>query len=96
MDAEIWNKSKRGFPFNIPLELIVGVSFGTPLFLAFYLLDFKNQFIFDVLLKTLVLAGLGFIAANSLIPQFKSDLERKGLFGKDLNKAGNRDDKPPV
>lgn len=68
MDSVIWEKSKRGFPFNIPLEVIIGVSFGAPLVLSFYLLDFTNQYIFDVLLKTIALAVLGFVAANSLIP----------------------------
>ena len=96
MDSVIWENSKRSFPFNISLELIIGVSFGVPLFLVFYLLDFRNEYIFDVILKTLVLAVLGFFTANTLIPQFKKNLEDKGLFGKDLNKAGNREDKPAV
>ena len=96
MDAAMWAKSKRGFPFNLPLALIVGVTLGGPLLLSFCFLDFSNKHVFDVVLKTLALGALGFVAANSLIPQFKGDLERKGLFGRDLNKAGRQEDKPKV
>lgn len=96
MDAETWENSKRGFPFNIKLEYIVFVSFGVPLALSFCLLDFSNQHIFDVVLKTLILALIGFITAVKLIPQFKENMELKGLFGKDLNKSGKREDKPAV
>jgi hypothetical protein len=31
MDAVIWQNSKRGFPFNISLNVIVAIALGVPL-----------------------------------------------------------------
>jgi hypothetical protein len=37
-----------------------------------------------------------FFISDKMIEQFKGSLEKNGLFGKDLNKAGQRESKPPV
>lgn len=37
-----------------------------------------------------------YYVSEKAIGQFKESLEKNGLFGKDLNKAGLRDTKPPV
>jgi hypothetical protein len=42
MDADIWKKSKRGFPFNISLKAIVAIALGIPLIASFYAFDFSN------------------------------------------------------
>lgn len=34
--------------------------------------------------------------SDKLIESFKGTLEKKGLFGRDLNKAGEQKDKKPV
>ena len=96
MDAEIWQKSKRGFPFNIPINFIVLVAIMSPFALALILLDFKDSHLRNVIGVTLVLSILGFICSYYGINQFKSNLEQKNLFGIDLNKAGKREDKPKV
>jgi hypothetical protein len=40
MDVEIWQKSKRGFPFNVPLWLVISIALGLPLVASFLYLDF--------------------------------------------------------
>lgn len=42
MDEEIWTKSKRGFPFNIPLWFVVSLALGTPLLASFCLFESSN------------------------------------------------------
>jgi len=37
-----------------------------------------------------------YFVTNSLIHHFMEQLERRGLFGKDLNKAGDRETKKKV
>lgn len=96
MDADIWQKSKRGFPFNIPLQSIVAVSLGVPLALSFYLFDYSNQYLWKVYLFTIVMSIGAYFVTEKAIGQFKESLEKNGLFGKDLNKAGVRETKPPV
>ena len=39
---------------------------------------------------------VGFYLCDKLIDLFKESLEKKGLFGRDLNKAGVQKDKKPV
>jgi multisubunit Na+/H+ antiporter MnhF subunit len=75
MDAEIWQKSKRGFPYNIPLKVIVLGSIGTPIVLALFLLDLSNKTLRDICLVTTFLSILGYVAAVKLIDQFKENLE---------------------
>ncbi len=96
MDAEIWQKSKRGFPFNIPLWFIIVVSLGTPVVASFYAFDFSNEYLWKCYTFTLAISALAYFVTDKAIEQFKESLEKNGLFGKDLNKAGQRDTKPPV
>lgn len=67
MDAEVWKASKRGFPFNIPLKLILLLSLGIPTVLAGLLLDLNNKTIRDICLITSVLSVLGYLVADKLI-----------------------------
>ena len=97
MDTDIWIASKRGFPFNINLLNIVVTSLFTPIAIAQFTFPFLNvPQLSKLMYITIVMSLLAFFVTNSLIGQFKDTLANKGLFGKDLNKAGNRDDKPKV
>ena len=96
MDEEIWQKSKRGFPFNIPLKVIVAIALGGPIIASLYAFDYSNQYLWKVYIFTLVISIPAYYVSEKAIGQFKESLEKNGLFGKDLNKAGLRDTKPPV
>ncbi|CDW76986.1 udp-n-acetylglucosamine--dolichyl-phosphate n-acetylglucosaminephosphotransferase-like [Stylonychia lemnae] len=96
MDAEIWQNSKRGFPFNIPLNFIVLTAFGAPFALAVMLLEFEDKHLREVIGITLILSILGYTVSYYAIDSFKQNLETKNLFGIDLNKAGKREEKPKV
>lgn len=96
MDADIWKKSKRGFPFNIPLSFIVFVALGVPLGATLYAFDFSNTYLWKAYIFTLLMSVVAYFITDKAIEQFKESLEKNGLFGKDLNKAGERDKKPPV
>ena len=96
MDEKVWSDSKRGFPFNIPLQLIVFSALLTPCGLAVALIDFKDTHLRDVFGITLILSLIGYYAASKAIDSFKDNLRDKNLFGIDLNKAGKREDKPKV
>ena len=96
MDATIWQASKRGFPFNCPLWSIVATAFGGPLLLTLAAFDTNNPYLWTVYLKTLAISVVAFFLTDRLITQFKGALEKNGLSGRDLNKAGKREDKPAV
>jgi hypothetical protein len=49
-----------------------------------------------VLAITLAISVFAYMLSQSLIDRFKDTLCSKGLFGKDLNKAGERDKKEKV
>lgn len=88
MDEGIWQASKRGFPFNIPFNVIVAVSLGIPMAVSFYVFDKNNTYLWKCYLFTLFLSIVSYFTADKAIEQFKTSLEDHGLFGKDLNKAG--------
>jgi UDP-N-acetylglucosamine--dolichyl-phosphate N-acetylglucosaminephosphotransferase len=50
----------------------------------------------QVLLITLAISIVAFFLSQHLIDRFKDTLSSKGLFGKDLNKAGERETKEKV
>lgn len=50
----------------------------------------------QVLLITLAISIVAFFLSQHLIDRFKDTLCSKGLFGKDLNKAGERETKEKV
>jgi len=96
MDAETWRKSKRGFPFNVPFWWIVFLALGTPIIASFFYFDRSNEYLWKCYICTLVMSIGAYFVTDKAIEQFKESLEKNGLFGKDLNKAGTRDTKPPV
>ena len=96
MNPQLWKKSQRGFPFNIPLNGIILACLLIPFALTMVLFDPANHYLWKVYLFTLALSVLGYIVAEKAIDQFKESLEKAGLFGKDLNKAGVKEDKPRV
>jgi hypothetical protein len=67
MDAEIWRASKRGFPFNIPLWLIVLVCFGVPFALSFLAFDQSNTYLWKLYLSTLGLSAVAYFVADKAI-----------------------------
>ena len=96
MDENIWQATKRGFPFNVPFNFIVALALGPPLVLTYFAFDFMNHYLWKCYLFTLALSTAAYFISDRMIDQFKESLEKNGLFGKDLNKAGQRDTKPPV
>jgi hypothetical protein len=96
MDADVWARSKRGFPFNVPLKFIIALALGTPIALSVAWFDTSNLYLWKVYLYSLFFSAIAYFVTDRAIEQFKESLEKNGLFGKDLNKAGERDKKPPV
>ena len=96
MDAAIWEASKRGFPFNIPFQWIVLFAIGVPIGMSIYLFDTNNTYLWKCYLLSLAMSIPAYFISEKAIGQFMSSLEDNGLFGKDLNKAGQRETKPKV
>ena len=96
MDATIWEASKRGFPFNVPFKVIAYVALGIPLGMSIYMFDKNNTYLWKCYLLSLDMSIVAYFISDKAIDQFKVSLEDNGLFGKDLNKAGQRDTKPKV
>jgi hypothetical protein len=42
------------------------------------------------------MSAVAFYVSDKMIDSFKDTLQKKGLFGRDLNKAGIQKDKKPV
>ena len=96
MDAAIWEASKRGFPFNIPHRAVVTIALGLPTLAAFTLIDFSKITLWTIIGLIVLVSIISFQITDKAILQFKGVLAEKGLFGKDLNKAGAKEDKPKV
>jgi hypothetical protein len=91
MDPVKWREAqRRGFPYNVPLELILGVPLVVPLFfiLSSLFLNMKSTFYLKTIIQTIVSSLFGYFISDLLIDSFKDTLCAKGLFGRDLNKAG--------
>jgi hypothetical protein len=67
-----------------------------PLIYSFLTFSSSSQKLTNVYLITLAISLMAFLVTDRLIDQFKESLEKKGLFGIDLNKAGARETKPKV
>ena len=99
MDSKIWKAAQRNhFPYNVKLEWIVGVPLVLPLgFLLIHMTVVHPDVAFlKTILQTLGVSVLGYLLSDKMIEAFKESLEKKGLFGRDLNKAGIQKDKKPV
>jgi hypothetical protein len=99
MDAAVWDKSQRkSFPFNINLSYVIVLSLLTPL--AVFVLPIGKSYVswdsVRILLITIAISIMAYHVSNKLIMGFKDILCQKGLFGKDLNKAGERETKEKV
>ena len=95
MDGELWQKSQeRRFPFNASLLTVLGLcALGvgiTCMLPARSILSDYN--LVACCLTTTLLSVLAFYMTDALIVEFKSKLEAKGLFGRDLNKIGDHRD----
>lgn len=68
--------------------------------IAYLLIDMavvdKNFEYVKLTLQTLIMSIGTYVLCDKLIPIFQSSLEKKGLFGRDLNKAGVQSEKDPV
>jgi hypothetical protein len=97
MDPKVWRKAQRhGFPYNIPLDYIVGIPLFAPLaFLIFDLAIIDRKSLWTVI-QTIGVSVAAYLISDKLIDAFKESLEKKGLFGRDLNKAGVQAEKKPV
>ena len=99
MDPATWRLTLRSSPFySTPLEYIIGLPLILPLiFLLFDLwITDQNYSYFMTILQTIGISCLAFYTSDKLIESFQGTLEKKGLFGRDLNKAGEQKDKKPV
>ena len=84
--------------YSTPIEIIIGVPLVVPL--IFLLFDLgvrdRNFGYFSTILQTIAVSCVAFYISDKLVDSFKETLEKKGLFGRDLNKAGEQKDKKPV
>lgn len=97
MDAEIWKSSQRSGLFKVSLNSIVAFCFFTPVLVYFAPFGKQHEdFEFKLIGITLFISLLAFYVSQHLIVKFKDTLCKKNLFGKDLNKAGDRESKEKV
>ena len=99
MDPVIWRQCQRNyFPYNVNINLISGIPLILPL--AFLIFNFgvldQNFVYLKTIISVIALSAIGYHLCDILIDMFKDSLEKKGLFGRDLNKAGIQKDKKPV
>ena len=97
MDEKIWKASQRTvFPFNFSLNSVIFISVATPLVAFLTTLTEPNWRTNFNLAITILISYFAFRLAEKLIMMFKDTLCNKGMFGKDLNKAGDRETKEKV
>lgn len=94
VDRTLAVKSMRGFPYNLPLTLILGPIILVPLAFAFLTFFNNNMFAFQKLLYSLAVSIVAMIVSIILIPRLKHYTEKADIFGIDLNKPGEKSKKP--
>mmetsp|Transcript_1992 Transcript_1992/g.3508 ORF Transcript_1992/g.3508 Transcript_1992/m.3508 type:complete len:228 (+) Transcript_1992:218-901(+) len=99
MDPKLWRAAQRpGVLLSLSLEAIVGVPLVFPILylLVNQLSSAKNTYYLQTILQIIAWSLLAYFISDKLIDAFKETLQKKGLFGRDLNKAGIQQDKKPV
>ena len=99
MNPKIWQSSQKNyFPYNISLNAIVRIPLVLPIAFLLYEITFihGNQPLFKTVLQIILVSVFAYYLSDKMIYAFKDRLCRKGLFGRDLNKAGIQKDKQPV
>ena len=99
MNPETWRKAQRNhFPYNTELEYIVGIPLIAPLAFLVFDLAIVQRYLngLKTVIQTIAVSVAAFWITDKMIDAFKDSLEKKGLFGRDLNKAGIQKDKKPV
>ena len=94
IDPKICKKSIRGFPYNIPLSIIIGPIILIPLISAFLLFWTTNELAFNKLIYSTIISLIAMIVGIILIPNLKTYTLKADIYGIDLNKPGMRDSKP--
>ena len=67
MDADIWIKSKRGFPFNISLAKVLAFSLVVPLMISIITFRSSEFNVFKLNLITIGISFAAFFVTNKLI-----------------------------
>ena len=97
MDKVIWQASQRkSFPFNLSLLAIFSIcTLGVILACLHPARNiFSDYNLVACIAVTTVMSIFAYKLTDSGIVEFKGTLEKKGLFGRDLNKLGdNKDEK---
>lgn len=99
MDPILWRKAQRhSFPYNVPLWFITCIPLIGPI--TYLIVDMavidRNFDILKLTIQILIISIGTYFLCDTLIDVFKTSLEKKGLFGRDLNKSGIQKDKKPV
>ena len=99
MDPQVWRNSSRStFPFNASFDTIVYLPMVAPiLFLIINLTVINQDFQYlRTIFQTIAVSVAGYFITDRMIPAFQDSLRDKGLFGRDLNKAGVQQNKEKV
>ena len=96
VDWELAVKSMWGFPYNMPLILILGPIIIFPLSIALVTFYSWNLTAFNKLLYSVTISIIAMIASIILIPWLKNYTEKADIFGIDLNKPGEKSSKPRI
>jgi UDP-N-acetylglucosamine--dolichyl-phosphate N-acetylglucosaminephosphotransferase len=95
-NEKLWLDSYRRFPLNVSIQSITLCLLFIPLILGMLVLPFNDMELLKMIGISLIISVFSFYICLRLIPQLKSYLLKCNIFGKDLNKSGDKDKKPPI
>ena len=91
-DKQKWLQSYRGSYLSIDLKQILIFLIAAPIVLGLFLLPFRD-------FRLYMITGVSLISwyvTVKLVPELKGYMLKCEIIGKDLNKTGSRDSKPPI
>ena len=90
MDTKIWQDSQRNyFPYNLNINTFNWILLFTPILFLMHHLTVNTKFeMFKLMIVILFISSVGYYLSDRSIKAFGQTLCNKGLFGRDLNKAG--------
>jgi len=95
-DEKEWLDSYRGFPFNISLKNMLSGLVVFPMLLGLMVLPLRDIRLWKIIGISLSISLISYYACLILIPKLRGYMVVSKITGKDLNKTGEKKDKPAI
>ena len=91
-----WLKSYRGFPWNIPMKYLIASLMMAPIIIGLISFPFNDSRLHKIIGISFWVSLISYYGIRHSVPHLRGYMLECDIIGKDLNKTGTRDTKPPI